>query len=59
MIYLFIVIGMGCQIRYIRTTESTNVPYVSVQLICATAATSYHQKMFSKNNHFEKGFSAQ
>ena len=28
---------MGCDIKYIGTTESTNVPYVSVQLICATA----------------------
>ena len=31
---------MGCEIKYIGTTESTNVPYVSVQLICATAARS-------------------
>ena len=50
---------MGCEIKYIGTTESTNVPCVSVQLICATATRSYHQKMFKKNNHFEKSFSAQ
>ena len=50
---------MGCEIKYTGTTESTNVPYVSVQLICATATTSYHQKMFQQNNHFEKSFSAQ
>ena len=37
---------MGCEIKYIVTTDSTNVSYVSVQLICATATTSYHQKMF-------------
>ena len=37
---------MGCKNKYIGTTESTNVPYSSVQLICATAMTSYHQKMF-------------
>ena len=30
MIYLFIVIGMGCQIKDIETTESANIPYVSV-----------------------------
>ena len=47
---------MGCEIKYIRTTESTNVPYVSVQLISATPTTSYHEKMFSKNNHFKKAF---
>ena len=50
---------MGCEIKYIGTTESTNVPYVSVQLICATATRSYLQKMFKKNNQFEKSFSAQ
>ena len=59
MIYLFIVIGMGCEIKYTGTTESTNIPYISVQLICATATTSYHQKMFWKNKHSEKSFSAQ
>ena len=45
MIYLFIVIGMECEIKYIGTTESTIILYVSVQLICATATTSYHQKV--------------
>ena len=37
---------MGCEIKYIGTTESTNVPYVNVQLICATATRSYRRKMF-------------
>ena len=45
-IYLFIVIGMGCEIKYIRTSESTNIPYISVQLISSTLTTIYHQKMF-------------
>ena len=45
-IYLFIVTGMGCEIKYIGTTELTNIPYISVHLICATATTSYRQKMF-------------
>ena len=31
---------MGCEIKYIGTTESTNVPYVSLQLICAAATRS-------------------
>ena len=57
--HLVIVVGMGCEIKCIGTTESTKVPYVSVQLICAIATTSYHQKMFLKNNNFEKSFSAQ
>ena len=39
---------MGCEIKYIGSTEPTNVPCVSVQLICATATRSYHQKMFKK-----------
>ena len=37
---------MGCEIKYVGTTESTNIPHISVQLIYATAITSYHQKMF-------------
>ena len=37
---------MGCEIKYIRTTGLTNISYINVQLICATAATSYHQEMF-------------
>ena len=37
---------MDCEIKYIGTTESTNVPHNSVKLICATAMASYHQKMF-------------
>ena len=41
---------MECEIKYIGTTESTIILYVSVQLICATATTSYHQKMFQKIN---------
>ena len=48
-IYLFIclfVIDMGCEIKYEGTTESSNIQYISIQLICATAITSYHQKMF-------------
>ena len=36
---------MGCEIKYVGTTESINIPYISVQLIRATAITSYHQKM--------------
>ena len=54
MISLFIVISMSCEIKYIGTTESTNIPYVSVQLICATATTSG-----PKNKYFGKSFSAQ
>ena len=50
---------MGCEIKYIGTTESTNVPYVSVQLICATATTSYHQKMFQKISILKKRFCAE
>ena len=46
---LFIVIDVGCEIKYIRTTESTNISYVSIQLICATATTIYHKKDFPKN----------
>ena len=37
---------MGSEIKYVGTTESTNIPYISVQLICANAITNYHQKMF-------------
>ena len=37
---------MGCEIKYEGTTESSNIQYISIQLICATAITSYHQKMF-------------
>ena len=59
MIFLFIVIGMSCEMKYIRTTESTNISYISVQLICATATTSYHQKLFWKNKYFEESFSEQ
>ena len=33
---------MGCENKDIRTTESGNIPYVSVSLICATATTRYH-----------------
>ena len=29
-IYLFIVIGMDCEIKDIGTTELANIPYVSV-----------------------------
>ena len=47
---------MGCEIKYIETTESTNVPCVSVQLICATATRSYHQKMFKKIIILKKAF---
>ena len=56
MIYLFIVIGMGCEVKYIRTTESTIIPYVLVQLTCATATTSYQQKMFQKISVLKKPF---
>ena len=37
---------MGCEIKWVGATESTNIPYISVQLICATAITSCHQRMF-------------
>ena len=37
---------MGCEIKWVGTTESTNIPYVSVQFICATAITRCHQRMF-------------
>ena len=37
---------MGCEIKYVGTTESTNILYIGVQLICAIAITSYHEKMF-------------
>ena len=47
---------MSCEIKCIRTAESINIPYVSVQLICATATTSYHQKMFQKISIFKKPF---
>ena len=30
---------MGCEIKYVGTTESTKILYISVQLICATAIT--------------------
>ena len=33
---------MGCEIKYVGTIESTNIPYISAPLICATAITSYH-----------------
>ena len=39
---------MGCEIKYVGTTESTNIPYISVQLICATAITSYNQSILKK-----------
>ena len=47
---------MGCEIKYIGTTKSTNIPYASVQLICATATTSYHQKIFQKISILKKAF---
>ena len=47
---------MGCEIKYIGTIESTNVPCVSVQLICATATRSYHQKMLKKIIILKKAF---
>ena len=37
---------MGCEIKYIETTESTNIPHVSFPLICSTATSSDHQKVF-------------
>ena len=45
---------MDCEIKYIETTESTSIPYISVQLTCTTATTSYHQKMFLNNKYFQK-----
>ena len=45
---------MDCEIKYIGTTESTSIPYISVQLTCTTATTSYHQKMFLNNKYFQK-----
>ena len=50
---------MGFEIKYVEITESTNILYISVQLICATAITNYHQRMFEKSKHFQKIFSAQ
>ena len=47
---------MGFEINYIGTTKLTNVPYVSVQLICATATTSYHEKMFENIRILKKAF---
>ena len=47
---------MGCEIKYIGTTESTNISYVSVQLICATTTTSYNQKTVQKISILEKAF---
>ena len=47
---------MGFEIKYIGTTEPTIIPYVSVQLIWATATTSYHQKMFQKIRILKKAF---
>ena len=44
--FFFIVIGVGREIKYVGTTEWTNIPYISVQLKCATVIASYHQKMF-------------
>ena len=37
---------MDCEIKWVRTTESTNIPYTSVQFICATEITRCHQRMF-------------
>ena len=37
---------MGCEVKWVGTTESTNIPYISVQFICATATTSCHPWMF-------------
>ena len=47
---------MGCEIKYIGTNESTNVPCNSFQLKCATATGSYHQKMFKKKIILKKAF---
>ena len=47
---------MECEIKYIGTTESTIILYVNVQLICATATTSYHQKIFQKINILKRAF---
>ena len=47
---------MGCEIKCIRATESINIPYVSVQLLCAIATTSCHQKMFQKKRISKKVF---
>ena len=50
MIYLvsLFVISMGCEVKYVKTTESTNILYISVQLICPTAITNYHQRVLNK-----------
>ena len=37
---------MGCEIKFVGTTESTIILYINVQLTYATSITSYHQKMF-------------
>ena len=42
MIYSFIYCySMDYEIKYVGTTELTNIPYISVQLIRAIATASY------------------
>ena len=33
---------MDCEVKYVRTNESSSIQYIIVQLICAAAITSYH-----------------
>ena len=58
MIYLvsLFVISMGCEVKYVKTTESTNILYISVQLICPTAITNYHQRVLNKYAFWKKLF---
>ena len=55
-IYLFIVLSIDREMKYIGSTESTNIPFVNVQFICTTATASYHQKMFEKISIIKKAF---
>ena len=48
---------MGCEIiKCVGTTELTNIPYTSVQLICAAAITEVTTKRCSKKTVLEKAF---
>ena len=40
---------MGCEAKYLGTTESNNILYISVPLICAAAIASYYQKCSNRN----------
>ena len=48
---------MDCEIKYVETTELTNIPYISFQLICATAMTSCTIRCSKKISVLKKNFS--